>query len=109
MEFINFSDEFNRWSLQKVFNIVSLIFSWCNSNGLTDVELQRVEDNSISDSNNERVDVEICYRDMEGYHTRQKLLILRGKVLDGETFHRNFSKYYPEKTKNLLEEGKVEK
>lgn len=95
VKFVNYRDPLNRWTLDTVLYITQLIDEWCKTKGLKDVTLQRVEDNTYDDPANKRIDVEICYTNAKGFLVQQKLLILKGEVIDGETFHKRFSEFYP--------------
>lgn len=44
---------------------------------------------------NGRIDVEIMYEGEDGKMYEQKLLILKGEVIDGLTFHERYSEWYP--------------
>lgn len=100
MQFINFHDVLNNtWSVEKVLEITSKIDDYCQRHGIRNAELCTVEDNTWQDTANMRYDIQIRYvDDKSGHLVNQKLLMLKGEVLDGKTFHKNFKKYYPGKT-----------
>ena len=94
--FLNFSDYLNRWKLDTIVNVVSLVKSYVESHHIKDVELCSVEDNTWS-GDNDRYDVEIRYADSKGDIIQQKLLILRGEILDSKEFHSRYEEFYQRK------------
>lgn len=102
LKFINFNDPRNSWSLRKVVEITNLIKAYVDEKNLTDVELLLVEDNTWSDEDNQRYDIEIQYTE-NGRLIWQKLLIMKGEVIDGATFHERHEEYYPANKKGCKE------
>lgn len=92
--FVNLNDSLNRWSVETIFSIVALIKKYCDDNNIYGAELCSVEDNTWTDTINKRYDVEIRYH-VEGQNIQQKLLILKGEVIDGAAFHKRYSEFYP--------------
>ncbi len=97
LKFINWDDSLNQWSLDKVIEIVSKIKAYADKKKLKDVILHSVEDSSWSDSENGRIDVEIRFRNNKNQLIQQKLLILKGEVIDGEEFHKRHDEFYSNK------------
>ena len=93
LKFVNFNDVLNRWSIDKVIDICNKIKQYAEEHDLVDVELHRVEDNTWSDEDNQRYDIEIRYK-RDNQLWEQKLLILKGEVLDGNEFHRRHNEFY---------------
>ena len=53
-------------------------------------------ENDVSDPNG-RIDIEIIFEDKASHHLiQQKLLILKGELIDGKTFHLRHDEWYPE-------------
>ena len=96
--FINFGDDNNTWDLNTIKDVVSLVKVYAVAHHLEDVKLYRVEDNRWGDPVNQRFDIEIRYKDDNGCLIQQKLLILKGEILDGNAFHKRFEEFYPRKT-----------
>lgn len=93
LKFVNFSDPLNRWDIDKVILICNEVKRYADKHNLDKVELHRVEDNTWSDKENQRYDIEIRY--MKGSHLiQQKLLMLKGELLDGEEFHNRINEFY---------------
>ena len=97
MNFINFGDSNNRWELDTIKEIVSLIKSYTVVHHLKNVKLRNVEDARRSDPENQRFNVDIIYTDKDGMLIEQRLLILKGEVIDGEEFHKRREEFYPRK------------
>ncbi len=91
---VNWGDPLNRWKLDDVLTVCGLAKEYADRHGLKDVGLAEVEDNRESDARNQRFDVTIEFND-GGHLKRQKLLILKGEILDGEEFHRRAGEFYP--------------
>lgn len=93
LKFVNFGDPLNRWDIDKVTLICNEVKRYADKHNLGQVYLHRVEDNTWSDKENQRYDIEIRY--MKGSHLiQQKLLILKGELLDGEEFHNRINEFY---------------
>jgi len=93
LKFVNFSDPLNRWDIDKVILICNEVKRYANKHNLNKVELHRVEDNTWSDKENQRYDIEIRY--MKGNQLiQQKLLMLKGELLDGDEFHNRINEFY---------------
>ncbi len=95
--FINFGDSLNRWKLDRIISISTKIKEYCDAYEIKDAELVSVEDNSWNDPANQRVDIEIRYVNEQGYLIQQKLLLMKGMLIDGNEFHKRFHEFYPEK------------
>jgi hypothetical protein len=93
LKFVNFSDPLNRWDIDKVILICNEVKRYADKHNLNKVELHRVEDNTWSDKENQRYDIEIRY--MKGNQLiQQKLLMLKGELLDGDEFHNRINEFY---------------
>lgn len=93
LKFVNFSDPLNRWDIDKVILICNEVKRYADKHNLDKVELHSVEDNTWSDKENQRYDIEIRY--MKGNHLiQQKLLMLKGELLDGDEFHNRINEFY---------------
>ncbi len=93
LKFVNFSDPLNRWDIDKVILICNEVKRYADNHNLDKVELHRVEDNTWSDKENQRYDIEIRY--MKGNQLiQQKLLMLKGELLDGDEFHNRINEFY---------------
>ena len=93
--FINFNDPRNNWSLEKVYEITKLIKEYVDRRDYHEVRLLSVEDNTWSDAANQRYDIEITFINDGGFQW-QKLLIMKGEVIDGWQFHKRYEEYYPD-------------
>ena len=96
--FINLDDPYNRWELDTIRDIISLVKLYVVSHKLKDVELCRVEDNRWEDQANKRFDVIIRYKE-NNHMFEQHLLILKGQIIDGKEFHERHDEFYPRKEK----------
>ncbi len=83
------------WPIDLMIDILSKIKTYADKNGYTNVEVLRVEDSTWSAPANERYDVEIVYTGKDNKPIRQKLLMLKGELLDGIEFHKRFREFYP--------------
>ncbi len=103
-QFINFySDE--EWKLDDIVDILTKVQQYAEKKGLKNVTLHSVEDNQWSDPDNKRFDIDIDYVNVNGIPIRQRLLFLKGEVLDGEEFHKRFEEFY-ERTGFSVRKGK---
>lgn len=91
--FIDFSDPRKKWKLNLIADIIEKVKAYADKNGYKDVVLLSVEDNTWNDPKNQRFDVEIA---TSGNPQWQKLLFLKGELLDGNEFHERFNEFYPE-------------
>lgn len=95
--FVNLYNE-ESWYVEDIFKVVTLVREYADKNKLSGVKLVEVEDNTYSDPKNERFDVTIMYTTTNGSGKQkliiQKLLILKGEILDGEEFHKRFKEFY---------------
>ncbi len=80
------------WKIETLSDIVSIVKSYTDKKKLKDVELVEIEDSSLQDV----FDVIIQYPSPKaGFTTiQQKLLILKGEVIDGEGFHMRAKEFY---------------
>jgi len=91
--FINFDDPYNRWTLDKILYICNKVKEYATKHNLENVVLETIEDNRWSDSKNQRYDITISY--YKGDHIwEQKLLLLKGELIDGKECHRRFNEFY---------------
>ncbi len=93
--FVNMGDKLNRWNLDDIIKVCSLVKSYATEHNLKDVVLQHVEDQRWEDPENQRFNVNIMYAAETGKLTGQYLLILKGEILDGNAFHKRFREFYP--------------
>ena len=100
LQFINWDDPMNRWKLDDVLMIATKIKEYATAHDLKGVELHKVTDNRWEDKENQRFDVEIRYTDENDVLWQQKLLILKGEVIDGKTFHERSREFYQRKQSN---------
>ena len=91
---INLNDPLNRWDLDKVKMVCDKVIGYVLMRGISDVELVCVEDNTWADEKNQRYDITIRYTSDNGLFMEQKLLILKGKVIDGKEFHERYDEFY---------------
>ena len=59
----------------------------------TPYDIREIRQDDANDANG-RIDVEVEYKNSDGYLIRQKLLILKGELIDGETFHKRYHEWY---------------
>ena len=97
LQFINWEDPLNQWRLDTVAMLVQEVQKYAASKGLNNVILHSVEDNRWSDPQNGRFDIEIRFPDEKKHMIQQKLLYLKGEIIDGETFHKRREEFYPER------------
>ena len=91
VKLINFND--NRWNCNVLNDIITKTERYITEMGYSEAELVSIEDNSWEDKENCRYDIEIQF--MSGKRlVRQKLLLLKGELLDGKTFHKRFGEFY---------------
>lgn len=83
------------WPIDLMIDILGKIKAYADKKGYTGVEVQRVEDSTWSDPINKRYDIDIVYTDQDNHLIRQKLLMLKGELLDGLEFHNRFKEFYP--------------
>ena len=93
-KYINCSDSFNRCPLDIMSEVTTNLMFYSNKHGLKDVYLECIEDCRYSDPENERYNIDILYTNEKGNVTRQRLLYLKGEVLDGTAFHERFEEFY---------------
>lgn len=91
--FVNIYAVRNEWPLDLIVKIVNGIKTYADSKGLSDVVLWSVEDNTASDPNNQRYDIVIRYK-LNGHDISQKVMMLKGEIIDGEEFHKRFAEFY---------------
>lgn len=94
--FVNLYAVRNEWPLDVIVKIVNGIKAYADSKGLSDVVLWSVEDSTYSDPNNQRYDIMIRYK-VNGHEINQKMMMLKGEIIDGEEFHKRFREFYPER------------
>ena len=101
--FINFNEPDKPWELEKIEEIITKVKAYCDRKlksshpiikKYTDIRLIEVEDQTWSDPKNERYDITIQYIHDSNFITRQKLLMLKGEILDGPEFHKRFNEFY---------------
>lgn len=92
------------WRIEDILKVVTLIKEYAEKKGLQCVTIYKVEDNQITDPANQRFDVTIQYPhgDVNRCVISQKLVILRGEVLDGKEFHKRYNEFYGESKEATL-------
>ena len=80
-------------------DITSKIKEHMDNAGIKDAGIYRIEDQSYADPVNNRFDIEVDYS-LDGRMVRQKLLYLKGEIVDGVDFHRRFKEFYPDRTES---------
>ena len=81
-----------------VADIMAQVKAYTEKKGIKDATIITIEDNSEYDTDNQRYDIEIVYvgeGKPEWATTTQKLLYLKGEVIDGLEFHRRANEFYP--------------
>lgn len=76
--------------------ILEKVKAYAKAKGYKNVTLCTIEDNSMEDIKNGRWDIEIMHSSESGQLFRQKLLWLKGELLDGIEFHNRFTEFYPD-------------
>ena len=94
-QFLNFHHN-NNWRLDVIADISRKVLDYANSHGLKDVTLVSVEDDTWGDPANQRYNIEIAFDRTENNVIGQRLLMLKGEIIDGETFHKRYKEFYPE-------------
>lgn len=97
LRFVNLEDYLNRWSLDKVVEIVTKLQAYVNEKGVKNVMLHEVEDLTWSDPENQRYNIEIRYINERNNLMQQHLIMLKGEILDGNEFHKRRDEFYPRK------------
>ncbi len=104
MQFINFGNPANKWSVSTVLDITSKVYDYCRKRGIENAELCTIEDSTWEDKTNMRYDIEIRYNS-RGHLIQQKLLMLKGEILDGKSFHERFEEFYPKSARICSKEA----
>lgn len=89
---------FGGWPISELKKVLDAIENY-RLKKLSDCESLRVcslEKNLKSKDKNDRVDIEVNYIH-NGQFIYQKLLMMKGEVVDGSEFHKRFQEFYPEK------------
>jgi len=92
-EYINFGPE-KTWDTATTEKIVAQVQKYAEQNGLKNAAIKSIEDSTWSDPDNQRFDVWIAYGGEYGL-IQQKLLFLKGELLDGAEFHKRIEEFYP--------------
>lgn len=74
----------------KLRKILDLLDNYMKGKPYTIVEMWQDNVKDIND----RIDVSIKFENNKGLPIRQKLLILKGELVDGETFHKRYKEWY---------------
>jgi hypothetical protein len=84
-------------NLDTLNDIISAIKEYADKRGYTAVSILKLEDNSEDDIANTRWDVEIVYLAPNNSKTLtwQKLLYLKGQLMDAKEFHARHNEFYP--------------
>ena len=97
--FRNYSDKYNQWPLEKVLEIATKVKEYADKKGYKNVLLHSVEDWSHASAeyvdSNDRIDIEIRYLNEHGILMQQKLLMMKGEIIDGNEFHKRHDEFYP--------------
>ena len=85
----------NELYLKEITDILVKVQKYTEDKKLKDATLVYFEDSRWEDPINQRFDIDIQYVDeTTNHYIRQKLLILKGEVIDGETFHKRYNEFY---------------
>lgn len=74
----------------KIRKILDLLDNYMGNKPYTIVEMWQ---DNVKDAN-DRIDVSIKFENDKGFPIRQKLLILKGELIDGVTFHKRYKEWY---------------
>ena len=83
----------NCFTVDKIAEIVGKVKAYADSNGYKNAYLISVE-KDYDDKENDRYDVEITFVNNNGSNVLQKLLMLKGEIVDGHEFHHRFNEFY---------------
>lgn len=92
---VNWSDTGCFWDLEVLSDIYLKVKAYAESKGYKEFSINSIEDNTEDDPDNNRYDIELFYvSPKDGCYMYQKLLYLKGEIVDGITFHNRFSEFY---------------
>ena len=94
MILINLSKESNDVDYKMVAKIIDEVEKYCLTHEIEEYNIVSIEDSTWSDPVNQRHDVSLRYH-KNGHFLEQKLLFLKGELLDGEEFHKRAEEFYP--------------
>ena len=90
---VNFYDD--GWDFTTLADIRDQIEEYAKAKGYEDVQVLTIIDNTHCDEENGRYDIEIiCCDTVLGKKIRQKLLYLRGELLDRAEFSERYEEFY---------------
>ena len=93
MKYIDFSGTSRQCDSAVLDSIEKQTSVYAAGHGLKNMKIETIENNAWSDPKNERYDIEISFA-RNPFRRWQKLLFLKGELIDGENFHRRFSEFY---------------
>lgn len=94
LRLINWDKEDADWRLDVLASICTQTLDYANKRGYKNVILESIEDNTLTDPANQRYDIQILFDRTEENVIGQKLLMMKGEVIDCKTFHRRYEEYY---------------
>ena len=101
MVLINLSKESNDVDYKMVQRIINEVEKYCHSHEIAQYNIMSIEDSTWSDPVNQRHDVSLRYH-KDGHFLEQKLLFLKGELLDGKEFHKRVEEFYPRLSKEVV-------
>lgn len=90
---INFSDN-ELWDLNVLIDIKSKVEKYILDNKYNNAYINEIENSTWTDPINQRYDIWITYIKNKKLF-QQKLLYLKGELLDGNEFHKRYEEFYP--------------
>ena len=84
------------WDLDALVDIINKVNAYVSvfADENTKADVTDIEDNTYADKANKRYDITVKYF-KKGHYIQQKLLYLKGELIDGEEFHRRYKEFYP--------------
>ena len=96
------TDDGKPFTLYEISEICNKLSDYAKENiGTKDCFLESIL--RSSDTKNNRYDIELRYIDENRCLTGQKLLYMKGEIIDGIEFHKRFNEFYPETGEESLE------
>ncbi len=107
VKFANHYNPEDSWVLDTIEDIIAKVKAYGSLHSL-DINMIEIENTSYTDVANNRYDISIKYNNEKSQPISQKLLYLKGDIVDGKTLHANFEKYYPKEPDELDKEEDYE-
>ena len=79
-----------QFTSEKMRHILDLLDEYMSDKPYT---IQEIRQDDVNDPHG-RIDIEVRFEENNGNLIQQKLLILNGELVDGETFHKRFHEWY---------------